>query len=152
MLPPMTPGDREPHSMQSALEYLANTSAAMANGYVADCVTHACAIADLLLRAHDSPSIARLRVIMRTGDRVFYAPLIPKRFTGAQAVTWNTHYVCCLRGAAYDPMLAQPVAIENYCQEAFGIAATLEEHLSPDTVATLWREGALRQAFRPNAT
>lgn len=139
----VTPG------LQAALDYLDRTSAAMAQGYVANCVTHACALADLLLRANRAPWIARLRLATRIGDRVSYAPLIPRRFTGSLAVTWNTHYVCCLDEAVYDPLLSGPVRIEDYCREVFGLDAALEPHLSPEATAELWRAGTLKEAFRP---
>jgi hypothetical protein len=131
------------------LEYLARTAAAMTTGYVADCVTHACVLADVLLRSHHSPWIARLNLTTRTSAGIFHVPLMPKRFTGAQAVTWNTHYVCCADGAAYDPMLSRPIPIEHYVREVFGIEAALEEYLSAETTAALSRDGTLRQAFRP---
>jgi hypothetical protein len=133
----------------AAGDYLLKTSAAMTNGYVADCVTHACAIADLLLRSSRSPWIARVRRTTHTVDGVLHEPLIPKRFTGTQAVTWTTHYVCCENGAAYDPMLARPVPIDRYCDEVFGLHGPLDVHLSSEATAALWRDGALRQAFRP---
>lgn len=139
-----------PHADQ-ALEYLARTGAAMTTGYVADCVTHACALADLLLRSHRAPWIARLKLTTRTSAGMFHVPLMPKRFTGAQAVIWNTHYVCCADGAAYDPMLSRPIPIEHYVREVFGIAAALEEYLSKEKTAALWRDGTLRHAFRPKA-
>ena len=132
-----------------ALEYLARTSAAMTAGYVADCVTHACVLVDLLLRSDRAPWIACLRVATPTSAGIFHVPLIPKRFTGAQAVTWNTHYVCCADGVAYDPMVSGPIPIEEYCREVFGFDATLAPHLSSERTAALWRAGALRAAFRP---
>ena len=131
---------------QAAVDYLVRVSAAMAQGYVANCVTHACALAEILLLADHAPWIGRLHLTTRTGDRVFHVPLIPKRFGG---VTWNTHYVCCLGEVAFDPMLDRPVATDRYCREAFGLDAMLEPHLSPEATAALWREGTLKQAFGP---
>jgi hypothetical protein len=139
----------EPHA-DRALEYLARTSAAMTAGYVADCVTHACTLADLLLRSQQAPWIARLRLVTPTSAGMFHVPLTPKRFTGAQSVTWNTHYVCCADRAAWDPMLSRPIPIEQYCREAFGLDAALAPHLSPERTVALWRAGALRRAFRPS--
>ena len=142
--------DRDEPNASAALDYLVRTSAAMTNGYVADCVTHACTLADLLLRSRHAPWIARLHVTRLTSDGVFHVPLMPKRFTGVQAVTWNTHYVCCVEGAAYDPMLSRPMPIGEYCREAFGLDAALTPHLSPEQTAALWCAGTLRAAFRPS--
>ena len=133
----------------TALEYLSRTSAEMANGYVANCVTHACAIADLLLRSKRSPWIARLRRITQTDAGEFHWPLNPRRFTGPHAVTWNTHYVCCLDDTVYDPIAGTPLPLDRYCQEVFGIDGPLVEHLSSDETAALWREGTLKGAFPP---
>jgi hypothetical protein len=138
-------GGDETHA-DRALEYLARTSAAMATGYVADCVTHACVLAELLLQSQQEPWIARLHVTIPTDAGIFHVPLTPKRFT---AVTWNTHYVCCVDHAVYDPMVPKPIPIDKYCGEVFGLDATLAPHLSPQRTAELWRAGALRTAFRP---
>jgi hypothetical protein len=147
----MAGGDGDELHADSALQYLARMSAAMTAGYVADCVTHACALADLLLRSNHAPWIARLHLTTPTSAGVFHVPLIPKRFTGTQAVTWNTHYVCCADGEAYDPMLSRPIPLERYGREAFGLDATPAPFLSPERTAALWRDGALRRAFRPTA-
>jgi hypothetical protein len=131
----------------SVLEYLQTTSAAMEHGYTADCVTHACNIADLLLSAGREAWIGRLRDITKLRDDVFHGPLIPRRFTGGHARTWNVHYVCCSGTEVYDPMLAEPVGIEQYSLAAFGNPLEVTEHLSPEVTATLWRTGELKASF-----
>ncbi|HEX9985873.1 MAG TPA: hypothetical protein VGF69_21615 [Thermoanaerobaculia bacterium] len=132
----------------SVLDYLQTTSAAMDRGYTADCVAHACAVADLLLSAGREAWIGRLRDVTQLGEDVFHGPLIPRRFTGDQARTWNVHYVCCSGTDVYDPMLGAPVSIEHYSLAAFGKPLDVTEHLSPQATANLWRTGALKASFR----
>jgi len=99
----------------------------MAGGYTADCVAHACALAELLLDAGRAPWIGRLR------------------FRGT---TWNTHYVCCCDGEVYDPIPGRTLAVEEYAREVFGLDVELAEHLSAEATARMAREGTLKDAFR----
>ena len=117
----------------------------MAGGYTADCVAHACALAELLLAAGRAPWIGRLRHITQRGDQQFHEPLVPLRFRGT---TWNTHYVCCCDGEVYDPLLGRPVAVESYAREVFGVDLEIAEHLSAGATAQMAREGTLKEAFR----
>jgi hypothetical protein len=128
-----------------AREYLEQTSAAMAGGYTADCVVHACALAELLLDAGRAPWIGRLRHITQRAGHVFHEPLVPNRFRGT---TWNTHYVCCCDGEVYDPILGRPVAVEDYAREVFGLDLEIAEHLSEEATARMTRDGTLKDAFR----
>jgi hypothetical protein len=132
---------------ETALDYLRNTSAAMTDRYgAADCVTHAIAVAERLLAERRAPWIGRLRHITMRGENVFHEPLTPLRFRSS---TWNTHYVCCCDGTAFDPILGEPVPLSDYAQAVFGHAIDVAEHLSPEETARLAREGKLRDAFRP---
>jgi transposase InsO family protein len=130
---------------EEAREYLERTSAAMAGGYTADCVVHACALAELLLGAGRAPWIGRLRYITRRGDQQFHEPLVPLRFRGT---TWNTHYVCCCDGEVYDPIPGRTVAVDDYAREVFGVELEIAEHLSAEETARMAREGTLKEAFR----
>jgi hypothetical protein len=129
----------------AAREYLEQTSAAMSAGYTADCVVHACAVAELLLDAGRAPWIGRLRHLTERNGGVFYEPLVPRRFRGT---TWNTHYVCCCDGEVYDPLLGRTVPVEDYGQEVFGLDLAIAEHLSAEATARMAREGTLKDAFR----
>lgn len=120
----------------------------MDGGYTFDCVTHACALAKLLLDAGRRPWIGRLRDVSRYGDDVFYAPLIPTRFTGKHARCWNTHYVCCADGHVYDPIAGAPLPVERYAEAVFGRVLPVEEHWPADATADLLERGELRQSFR----
>jgi len=131
----------------TVLDYLQTTSAAMENGYTADCVFHACTIAELLLAAGHPAWIGRLHPVTMLGEHVFHEPLIPRRFTGKHARTWNTHYLCCSDGLALDPMLGTPIALDDYAMATFGKPFEITEHLSTEQMASLWRNGELRAAF-----
>ncbi len=130
----------------TAADYLSKTSAVMETGYTADCVTHASALAELLLAEGAAPWIGRLREVELREAGAFHVPLIPERF---RMLTWNTHYVCCAGGQVYDPIVGSPVAVDAYPAMVFGRPIPVQEHLSPDATATLLRNGGLKAAFRP---
>lgn len=134
--------------MDSATDYLRKASAEMEDGYTFDCVTHACAIAQLLFDEGQRPWIGRLRDVTETPDGTFHAPLIPQRFTGEAARTWNTHYVCCAGSDVYDPIAGTPLPIDRYAAAVFGRALPVQEHWSADATANLLRRAELRQSFR----
>lgn len=115
----------------------------MQSAYTADCVTHAAALAALLIDEGRAPWIARLREVAAD----FWAPLSPLRFP---ATTWNTHYVCCADGLAFDPILGVPHPLDGYAAAVFGRAIPLVEHFPPAVTAELVRRGELRKAFHPN--
>ena len=116
------------------------------SAYTADCVTHAAALAALLLEEGRAPWIARLRDVQPRGSSELWAPLTPIRF---QTSTWNTHYVCCADDEAYDPLVGAPIAIADYAVAVFGRDIALVEHFSPTATADLVRRDALKAAFRP---
>jgi hypothetical protein len=118
----------------------------MQDGYTENCVTHACAIARLLLAERRAPWIGRLREVIPHGDTTFHAPLTPKRF---QAVTWNTHYVCCSGDQVFDPMVGEAIAVAEYASHVFGREIPVEEFLNALVTEILLHEGRLKQAFRP---
>lgn len=134
--------------MDSATDYLQETSSGMEDGYTFDCVVHACAIARLLFDEGRQPWIGRLRDVSETAQGAFYAPLIPRRFTGQAARTWNTHYVCCAGGEVYDPIAGAPLPIDRYAEAVFGRPLAVQEHWSVDATADLLQRGQLRQSFR----
>lgn len=112
----------------------------------ADCVAHAIAIAERLLAEGREPWIGRLRHITTRGSDVIHEPLTPLRF---RTSTWNTHYVCCCDGEAWDPILESPVPLGDYARAVFGHDLVVAEHLSAEETARLAGEGELRKAFRP---
>lgn len=133
-----------------AFEYLTATSSLMDGGYTEDCVAHACAVAELLLRARRDPWIAILRSVSLIDGLRFHHPLTPRRFTGSLSRTWNTHYVCCCDGQVYDPIVGKAIPIGEYAREVFGFEVPVREFLSPEETARLASTGELREAFRGN--
>ncbi len=132
--------------LQTAADYLRETSLAMNGGYRDDCVTHACRIAELLLAEGRSPWIARLRDITVEGADVIHGPLIPQRFRN---VAWTTHYIACCGLEAYDPITPGPVALDEYAQLVFGRPIPIETHLDATETERLLRSGEIRRTFRP---
>ena len=89
-----------------------------AHNYDANCLKIARDIAGLLIAGKSQPFIACRH---KEEDRVegrFHYPLMPKKYKGR--VTWTIHYVCCCDGMVYDPMLEEPVRIEQYSMAVFG--------------------------------
>jgi hypothetical protein len=121
----------------------------MRNGYAGDCVTHACALARLLIGEGQEPWIGRIRDVTPTGRGLYYGPLIPIRFSGPGKPVWNTHYVCCAGPDAFDPIIGKPVPVEQFSSTVFGRNLMVEPFLSAGEVAGLLQEGTLKAAFHP---
>ena len=135
--------------MTLATDYLRETSLAMADRYSADCVTHACAIAELLLAERAAPWIGRLRHRTSDGDRVMHWPLIPTRFSGKSGPTWTTHYVACAGVLVYDPIVGVPIDTDCYASTVFGKHLDIETHLDSEATERLLLSGGIRATFRP---
>ena len=133
----------------TAAAYLRETSLLMRDGYTAHCVVHACRLAELLHAEGRQPWIGRIREVIVDERGEFHVPLIPQRFTGAQALTWNTHYVACAGDDVYDPILGEPMPMAGYASAVFGHAYRVAVHFDAATTAELLQRGALREAFRP---
>jgi hypothetical protein len=134
--------------MLRAADYLREISASLDDGYPAECVTHACHVADLLLAEGKKPWIARLRDVQQVASGVFHGPLTPVRLAGREGPTWTTHYVACDGDIVYDPLVVNPVAIADYSVAAFGRDIPLERFLDEATTAELCGRNALRAAMR----
>jgi len=132
---------------RTAVDYLHEISAALDGGYPDDCVTHACALAALLLAEGTKPWIARLRDVRRVASGVFHGPLTPIRLAGRKGPTWTTHYVACADGIVYDPLAGAPVGIAEYPVIVFGREIPLHRFLDEATTAELCRRDELRMAF-----
>ena len=127
--------------------YLAEKRRVLADGYDANCLTIALEIAALLRAEGRQPSVATLIRVELRGEDVFYGPITPLKYEGR--VTWTRHYVCCCDRMAYDPMLSEPVPVEDYSRLTFGVDIPLEEcdpakamGLSPESRRKLSEFGA----------
>jgi hypothetical protein len=129
-----------------ALQYLRDVSARIADRYPEDCVVHACRLAVQLLRGGGSPWIGSIRDVTLDGERQFHQPLIALRLR--HAPPWNVHYVCCNDGDAYDPLVGEPVAIDELARRVFGRALSVREAVSVEQVRALGSEEALRAHLR----
>ncbi|HEV7424961.1 MAG TPA: hypothetical protein VGQ46_01240 [Thermoanaerobaculia bacterium] len=132
---------------RTAVEYLHEISSALDGGYPGDCVTHACALADLLAAEGETPWIARLRDVQQLASGVFHGPLTPLRLAGRKGPTWTTHYAACVADMVYDPLVGTPVAIAEYPIVAFGRDIEVEQFLDTETTAELCGRHELRTAF-----
>jgi hypothetical protein len=132
---------------RSAVDYLSEVFAALDDGYPADCVTHACRLAELLCAEGKKPWIARLRDTRHAASGVFHGPLTPIRLAGRNGPTWTTHYVACEANDVYDPLIGSPIAIADYATLAFGRDIPLHRFLDEATTADLCHRNELRAAF-----
>ena len=125
--------------------YLRETSASMTTRYPEDCVAHAVRLAELLRAEGAEPWIGRIRELVVEGELTISRPLIPLRFSGIGKPQWSTHYVCCHEGLAYDPLVGEPVRIDELATRVFGRALEVTEAVSASTVKALLEEGTLRR-------
>jgi hypothetical protein len=131
----------------TAVDYLAEVSAALDGGYPADCVTHACRLAELLLAEGKKPWIARLRDVQHVASGVFHGPLTPLRLAGRKGPTWTTHYVTCEADIVFDPLAGTPVRLTEYPLIVFGRVIPMDIFLDADATADLCARAELRTAF-----
>jgi hypothetical protein len=134
--------------MLRAVDYLREISNSLDDGYPADCVTHACRLADLLLAEGKKPWIARLRDVQQVASGVFHGPLTPIRLAGRKGPTWTTHYVACEGDLVYDPLNGAPIAIAEYSIAAFGRDVPIERFLDEAATTELCGRNELRAAMR----
>ena len=120
--------------MSALLRYMAEQNRRLAESYPANCVTIARDSAAFLLASGCQPYIVCLYKAEDRGGNRFHYPLIPKKYGGR--ITWTKHYVCGCGSVAYDPILGEPVPIEQYCRRAFGIEFLMERFVT---------EAAMRQ-------
>jgi hypothetical protein len=132
-----------------ALQYLRDASARMATADPDDCVVHACRVAEELLRVGESPWIGSIRDVSIVNEQEFHHPLVPLRFRGRPRVpAWSVHYICCNEGAAYDPLIGEPVPIDELAMRVFGREVALREAVSAAKVRELGSADALRAHVR----
>lgn len=101
----------------------------MRDRYHGDCLKHARRIAALLREEGCDAWIGRVRHEVPFGDSFFRHPLVPRRFPGT---VWDTHYVACSGGEAWDPIVGEPVAVDVLAAVVFGVALPLERVSDPD--------------------
>jgi hypothetical protein len=113
---------RENEIPEAVLDYLKNNHEVIINGYRnedgsnAHCGQIAADIAALLLRSGMHPHIEE--VCDREDNHMNRRALVPEIYNGK--ITWGGHQVCCCQGLAFDPLLGQPIAIEDYTEAVFG--------------------------------
>ncbi|MCH8004405.1 MAG: hypothetical protein IH934_07300 [Nanoarchaeota archaeon] len=109
--------------MESTLEFLTSKHATLINDYKTPdgrfnegCGTIAKRVARRLLIEGKTPYIIEIQGRIKDigGNR---ERLTPIPYSGR--ISWGCHLVCCADGVAYNPMLGEPLPIEQYCQRAF---------------------------------
>lgn len=131
--------------MTSATDYLRDLSAQMSEAYVDNCVVHACNVAKLLLDAGEAPWIGRIRETVMMGDACVHQALIPLRFAGRKGPAWTTHYVCCSGAVAYDPLVGEPIDVDELAKTIFGRQLPVTKAISESALGEMARRGALNE-------
>ena len=120
---------------EAAVNYLRETSSRMADKYLEDCTVHAVRIAGYLRQGGCEAWIGSIREVVPYGDRELHQPLIPLRFAGRKPPTWNVHYVCCSENLAYEPLIGEPVPVDELALLVFGRPLPVREVVSTAEVA-----------------
>jgi len=132
----------------TASDYLCEISSLLDGGYPGDCVTHACRLAELLIAERKNPWIGRVRDVRQVALGTFHGPLTPIRLLGFGGPTWTTHYIACVDGFAYDPLVGRPVLLAEYAVTVFGRELRIDCFLDVGITAELSRRQELPSAFR----
>jgi hypothetical protein len=132
----------------TAAQYIAELSEAMRERYREDCVAHACRIAELLLAEGRAPWIGRVRHVETIGAEQFHGPLIPRRYSGDNALAWTTHYVACSGREVYGPLVGEPVDVDAFAARVFGKSLPVIVHLDAAETERLILRGELRARCR----
>ncbi|MFA6523147.1 MAG: hypothetical protein WCS85_02155 [Candidatus Peribacteraceae bacterium] len=93
------------------------------------CLLVAYDIAQVLLHGHQDLSVMRLT---REGGFTFKPKHVPEEFEA-----WGEHFVCVCDGTVYDPMLDQPVPLNDYCEVMFGMPLPMRIHKTRDQLKYL---------------
>lgn len=96
--------------MESSQQYMVKKYVQLDNGYNESCNYIAKEVAKRLFVEGKKPYIVEV-----TSDSF---NLEVKRYRGR--IAFLNHFICCVDGKAYDPILGWPVNIEDYCKEIFG--------------------------------
>jgi hypothetical protein len=131
------------------LAYLRELSRAFDLAYTGDCTHHAEEIARRLLDDGLSPWIGAMREVVTLPDgRVYHAPLTPLKYAGHSGPTWNVHYVCCSGDEAFEPMLGEPVAVDELGELLFGRKLPVLKVVPENDTARLLRINGLREHMK----
>ncbi len=131
--------------MTPAHTYLRDVSAQMDASYIDNCVIHACNVAKLLRDAGEAPWIGCIRETVMMGDARVHQALIPLRFAGRKGPAWTAHYVCCSGTLAYDPLVGEPIAIEELAKTIFGRPLPVTRAISEPDLSEMANRGALNE-------
>ena len=105
--------------MEQILEYLKKEHEALKREEcpTGRCIGIAAEVAVILTRAGNPPDIMAIEEIVRDAGQTHRRRFKPILF---ETVEWEGHAVCCYGGNVYDPLVGEPVPINDYCNIAFG--------------------------------
>jgi hypothetical protein len=137
---------------KSVINYLHDKHETIVNDYknsdgeVENCALIALDIADLLVADGQEPYVVRLvgNDVIENGF-THAKNLTPRIYEGR--VSWEAHLVCVCDGLIFDPMLGQPVSLEEYSRKVFGEDIKTKILLSPKMTRELSIDLDLRRDF-----
>jgi len=111
--------------MESALEYFVRKHETLKHDYREPCTFIALKMGKRLIALGKFPDIRRV-------SHPNHKLLVPLQYKGK--VKWGGHLVCCCDSMIYDPILPNPVSIENYCRRVFGEELEMKIELSTEYI------------------
>ena len=123
--------------MHSLLDYLSEMHKELSHSYEANCLAISRHVAGLLLDAGKQPVIVCLHKEEDRAEATFHYPLIPTKYNGR--ITWTKHYACCCDGIVYDPMLEEPIRVEQYSVATFGVEFPIEIYVAEEAMGEYLR-------------
>lgn len=134
--------------MKSILDYLTTKHTALIaelgenDGSSALCGVVAAEVAQRLLDEGKSPRIEDVSEwTYENGKLTHVKTLIPTIFKNkwTEKGGWGCHVVCCADNIAYDPLLGEPVPVNEYCKLLFGEDIPMEVTVPPEEMAEYLR-------------
>lgn len=128
---------------------LRDLALAVEDAYTGDCTRYAEEIARRLLDAGLSPWIGAVREIVTLPDgREYHAPLTPLKYAGRKGPTWNVHYICCSGNEAFEPILGEPVAVDDLAEFLFGRKLPIVKIIDEGDTEHVLRNGTFHEHLK----
>lgn len=112
-------------SQNLVLKFLTEKNKTLVNDYhtpdgnhVENCSLVAIDIAKMLLKEGKKPELIFITGKCIENSPNNYEALKPVQYEGR--ISWGGHMVCACDGLVYDPMIGEPLPIEEYAHKAFG--------------------------------
>lgn len=126
--------EEHPQIHDDVLEILQNDHERLTNGYITpeaysdSCAIVACKIATKLLAAGMRPYLLVIRGGLKNGGNTESLKLVLMKGD----MKWGAHIVCAEGEIAYDPVVGNPLPIDEYLKKMFDQSVTYEVMVPPE--------------------